>query len=134
MELSSHVPEAKRKLVGKLVLSPGCEHYLKKRATELGVGDLGCLPNVLAGAVASFLELPHWKSPWWREQQVHAIMAFQVRSEDKGVDGNRVEVLLHKSASHWTVLAPDEFELPTDYRERRLIEEVKVEFFPECFK
>lgn len=132
MELTNHIPTDKRPTVGSIIVSPGCELYMLKAAREAGVSDTRPLAPILAKQVVDLVHGPYWKSEWFRSQKLHRILAFSITGE-KPEQTRSVPVLAMHLPTGWTILAPEEGDLPENYDDLRLVEEVKVECFPECF-
>lgn len=134
MELTKHIPKEALPNIGNVVVSPGCELYMLNVAKELGVRDLGPIAPVLAKQVVSLVTGVYWtKSKWFREQKVHRISAFTITpDEGEKVQPRDVPVHLYHTPTGWAILAPEEHDIPENYFDLRLIEEVKVECFPEC--
>ena len=113
--LSNHLPKKFKDTT--LVCSPAAAVFL---AIATGGSDWH---GAVAQSTASFLGSAYRrKSEWFRKQQTHPIMACKV--------GNDTPVLAcdFLDEKHVVLKTLDEVELPSDYYERRVIEETRVEY------
>lgn len=127
MDLTANIPAKFSKVLPCLTTSPKAAAKIEEMITTYGITEPKSVHDSIAYSAGSFRNSVYFTlSSWFRETPLHPFEAARFEM----TDGTAEKPVLILDVRTNTILVEDEVNLPEDYPERRIIEEVRCEYGP----